>query len=221
MKQLYFISVLLACSAVATAQVNKGTIVLGGNIAYQDILNSETGPNGSYSTRSVSVNPSIGKAIGNNVVLGIDLGYTHGTNSNVGGSQADYHSGNNSFSAGVFIRRYKQLGNGFYLFGQAQIGAGWSNGSSVTPGYSETSLQSDGYSVYFQLYPGIAYALNRHWQIETGLPNFFAVNYAHGSQTVTYTGQPAQTVSGHSLNITSSLTGSNELTVGVRYFIGG
>src|SRR5690242_12601731 len=89
MKHLYSLSFLLACCSIASAQVNKGDIVVGGNIGYAEQVsttssNATPPPVNKYN--NVSVNPSVGKAIRNNLVLGIDLGYTHSTSStNSGG----------------------------------------------------------------------------------------------------------------------------------------
>lgn len=221
MKYLYILSFVIVCSGTARAQVNKGEIVLGGNIGYQDQASNGVTPPSPTTFHNLNINPSIGKAIRENLVLGLDLSYSHGSSGSGSGSQAQYSNASNGFFAGVFLRRYKGLGNGFYLFGQAEIGSGYSHTSTDNPASVETSYRSNSYSASFQLYPGIAYALNRHWQIEAGLPNFFAINYSHTRETMVYSGQNEQPGTNHYFSINSSLTGNNQFTVGIRYFIGG
>jgi hypothetical protein len=164
------------------------------------------------------INPSFGKAIKDNLVLGFDINYGHSL------SQPDTvnKSTQNSFGAGIFVRRYKPLGNGFYLFGQSELSGSFNHtkfkNTNGNPGYDEN--HNDGYNFTLQFYPGIAYAINRRWQIETSLPNFLNVNYSHASTKTVYANAPEQKGSSNSFGFSSSLTGSNQFAVGVRYIIG-
>jgi hypothetical protein len=228
MKKLYALAVFVVLFRIAHAQVKSGDIILGGNLSYSTQSTSTPQIAGTASPTTFSkqnslvINPSIGKAIRDNLVLGLDLSYGHNSNSdNLAGSPAETGTVN-SFTAGVFVRRYKPLGNGFYLFGQAELSGGCSHSSSSTPQPGEPSTAQNGYEITLQLYPGIAYALNRRWQIETGLPNFLSIDYTHSKSTTSYpNGIPDQSSTYHSFDLASALTGTNEFTVGVRYFIGG
>jgi len=55
--------------------------------------------------------------------------------------------------------------------------------------------------------------------VELALPNFFAVNYYYTKETTSTTGQSDQTNTSSTFNVVSSLTGTNELSVGLRYLI--
>jgi hypothetical protein len=227
MKKLYALASFVVLFSSVHAQVKSGDIILGGNLSYSNQGTTVpqapgvVSPSALTKQNNLIINPSIGKAVRDNLVVGLDLSYGHSDFSyNASGNPAQTSSAN-SFTAGVFVRRYKPLGNGFYLFGQAELSGGYSHSSSFNPQTAESSSTENGYGVTLQLYPGIAYALNRRWQIETGLPNFFSIDYTHQKTTASYTnGVPDQTSTYHNFSLASALTGTNEFTVGVRYFIG-
>lgn len=224
MKIFYLlISAVLFCPLVQ-AQIKKGDIVLGGNVGYSDQSSSANPfPANGGKSDNLSINPSIGKAIKDNMVVGIDLSYSRYTYSS--GAPSITTSGvSNAYETGVFVRRYKPLGNNFFLFAQTTFMVNYFHGTSNTPAVNgNPGYENDDKSigVGFQFYPGIAYAINRHWQLETELPNLFSASYNHSRFRTSTTGQPDQDGSSHSFTISSSLTGNNEFAVGVRYFIGG
>ena len=230
MKKFYALFLALTACILAHAQVSKGSLVLGGNLSYDGQSSTTTGTpttgnpptNSSVKEHGILLNPSIGKAIRDNLVLGIDLNYIHQTTSTNASGSPISSTPLNQFSVGVFIRRYIILGNGFSLFGQAEIDGGYVNETSRNPPSSSPSGQALKEStVNLQLYPGIAYALNHHWQVETGISNFLAINYTHSKATTSYTGEPDQVSTGHEFNITGGITGTDFFVVGVRYIIGG
>ena len=222
MKNLYLLAFIVLGYTAADAQIKKGETVLGGNLGYTDQSQS-SGVNSSYpyksTNRNLTLSPAFGKVIRDNLVLGFDISYTNskstytGTPDNTG----------NGFGAGIFIRKYRPLGNGFYLFGQSRLGFNYTHSSQAEPvGSSITRDVVNVYGATLQFFPGIAYSLNPRWQLEAGLPNFFSIGYSHTKETQSYAGQSADfTNNGHLFSAQSSLTGSNSLTVGVRYFIGG
>jgi len=222
MKKLYLSLSLLFIGFLSQAQINKGAILLGGNLEYSESAGSSNVANTpSIKSTNLLLNPSFGKAVGDNLVLGFDITYGHGSSS----QSQQYTQTSNDVGAGFFIRKYKLLGNGFYLFGQARIGGDYSHASendvvppnTITPGI--TSNINDSYNISLQFYPGIAYAVNRKWQVEIGLPEFFAVNYNHLKQTTSTAGQPDQVSNGNSFEAVSSLSGTNSFSVGLRYVI--
>lgn len=225
MKQTYALLLCVFAYSIANAQVKKGDIVLGGNLGYSDQAQTVlTSPPQTTKSTLLDVNPSIGKAIRDNLVLGIDIAYFHSTSSQNPAYTSSISQTGNGFLAGVFLRRYKPIGAGFSLFGEAELSGNYSHSTAEMPSnaqFAETSDHSNGFGFTLQVYPGIAYALNRRWQLETSLPNFLSINYIHDKETQQYNTQAAQSTSDHSFNISSSLTGNDEFTVGVRYFIGG
>jgi hypothetical protein len=222
MKKLYLLSLTASLCLAARAQINKGDLLLGGNLSYQSETTSTVNiPNyGPTKTTGLTIDPSFAKAFKNNAIAGFDVEYGHSTYNPGQGGESTVE---NLYGLGVFLRRYRPLGNGFYLFGQARLGGTYDRiaynnlgtGINSPTGQIATSGQ-----VSFTLFPGIAYALNRHWQIETGLPNFLAVNYNHNKETTTYAAASDQVSTMNTFNLTSSLTGNDEFSVGVRYIIG-
>lgn len=221
MKKLYLFFCLILTGFISNAQIGKGTIMLGGNLSYDKLSSSTNGATSQKST-DLGLNPSFGKAIKDNLILGFDVTYGHGTSS----EQGVYDQTSNSFGAGIFLRKYKFLGNGFYLFGQSRLGGAYSHGSSPNPNPSgtpnfETNDVTNSFNLSLGFEPGIAYALNSKWQLEIALPDFFAVNYSHLKETVTYSSQPTNVDVTNNFSAYSTLSGTNDISIGVRYFIGG
>jgi hypothetical protein len=221
MKKFYLFFCLLLTGFISHAQIAKGTILLGGNLEYNESSASSNTASGTSSNKAtgLGLSPSFGKAIKDNLVLGFDVTYTHNTNSEGPG----YSDKADGFGAGVFLRKYKPLGNGFYLFGQSRLGGNYSHGSATAPNTTNEPVSdiTNGFGFSLQFYPGIAYAINRRWQLEIALPNFFELNYNNSKETVTYTGQSTEINKGNNFGVTSALTDANEFTVGIRYFISG
>ena len=228
MKSFYFLTFSVLLCSVARAQIAKGDIMLGGDIYYSNSGSSSTSgtPTVTYANKytDLGINPSYGKAIKDNLVLGVNITYNHYTNrDNSSNNSPEYNTSSNGFGAGVFIRQYKPLGNGFYLFGQAELDGAYSSGKlddpTATNGYTKDDTK--GYNFSLRLYPGIAYAINRRWQLETELAGFFAITYNHSKETSGYAGQPDVNSNSHNFDVSSSLTGGNSFVLGVRYWIPG
>jgi len=220
MKKLYALVFTGFVCSIAHAQVKKGDIVLGGNLGYSNLSQSSDN-NGSnlYSNKSdnLTIAPSFGRVIKDNLVLGFDIAYNYTKNSYAGGP----NSNGNGFAAGVFLRKYRSLGNNFYLFGQSRLSGSYMHtAQDQQPGTQPTRDVNNIYGFALQFFPGIAYALNAKWQLEAGLPNFFSVSYTNSKETETYTSQPDGHSNSHLFSFQSSITGSTALSVGLRYFIG-
>jgi len=217
MKKFYLSLSLLFIFFLSQAQINKGTILLGGNLEYGESSGSSSVPNAPVpKATELSISPVFGKAVKDNLVLGFDVTYGHNTNS----LTQQYSESSDEAGADFFVRKYKLLGNGFYLFGQAGIGGSYSHNSSYDPGTPNSiSSTGHGYNISLQVYPGIAYAINRNWQVEIAMPNFFQMNYSHSKETASTTGQPDQVSTGNNFDVASSLSGTNEFSVGLRYLI--
>ncbi|HXB07320.1 MAG TPA: hypothetical protein VNW04_09395 [Puia sp.] len=219
MKKLYVLFfAVLACS-ITQAQINKGTTVLGGSLFYNDQSYSNDMPgvtSNSNGSKSLGIDASFGKAIKDNLVLGVDISYEHLWGSYSPGSATT----GNDLVAGIFLRKYIHLGQGFYLFGETTLSGGYMHNSQpVQQGSQLTGDVSDSYVASIRFFPGIAYALSPKWQLEVGLPSFLTIGYSHTKQTIGYTTLPDDIYNSHSWTATA-FTGASTLTAGVRYFIG-
>lgn len=206
---LLTVFVIFSCSFIANAQFSKGSILLGGQLAFGSVkINNPVyiSQEQKYSSGIFSV--SIGKAIKGNAVFGINLSYSpfsynyYYTNNGIG--PADYS--NDNYSIAVFYRFYKNLGKDFYLFGEA--GGSYIGSTSSAKDKSGNKLltgSGSGGNLYFM--PGISYQMSKKFLLELTIPSLFLAS--HSTQKSTVTGQQAST--SDQFNISTSLS-SNPLT---------
>ncbi|HLK27610.1 MAG TPA: outer membrane beta-barrel protein [Puia sp.] len=200
----------------AQSQINKGSIFLGGQINfYVQSTSSATTGHAEQTTNSIGIVPSIGKAIKDNLIVGVDLLYSHYNNQ----APVAVDQNNNSFGAGVFMRRYISLGKNFYVFGQGRFGGSY-NTSKTNLNVPVVSDDIKGFSFDLGFYPGISYQISKRLQLETGFNNLFDINFQHSKDIQTDTG--SGTVIKSNTNTFSLLTSLNNLasfTLGFRVLL--
>ncbi len=156
----------------ASAQFNKGDILIGGDLSYS--TNKLTSPytSGEQKNNSGVFDISLGKAIKENALFGIDLNYATFSYTYVDRSKTTSHN----YGIGVFYRVYKNLGKDFYIFGQAGAGYNGSTGSATdsTGNQLSTSTSNEG-SIYVT--PGISYKLSKKFFLELSIPEIFSIAY--------------------------------------------
>ena len=107
----------------ANAQIKKGSIFLGGDIG-GSAQNTKSGSETINKQNNINISPVAGKAIKDNLVLGVTAGFGVYKNENSNVNNNKYN--NNFYNAGVFLRKYKNIGTGgFYLFIQGGLGGGY------------------------------------------------------------------------------------------------
>ena len=118
MRKLY--SILLAflfASTFVHAQIKKGSTLLGGDIG-GNTQKTQTGNQEALRQWGISLSPVYGMAIKDNLILGGDLTFAYSEYDNIGSEQRI-----NVYGGGVFLRKYKSIGNsGFYIFLQGRAG---------------------------------------------------------------------------------------------------
>ena len=159
-------------SVFANAQFKKGDILLGGSLSYGTGTSSDTikGNSGNFSI-------SIGKAINESSVIGVNLGFqaTSQNNYYYWNSPLDYHS--NFYSAGIFYRKYKSLGKDFFLFGQGTAFFAWSTQTGKNAnGIKELDGTQTGGGI--NVFPGFAYRVSKKFFLEVTIPNVFYAQYS-------------------------------------------
>lgn len=198
-------------------QIKKGTVFIGGSIGFSKQSPSNDNPN-NYYQKSTNVNlfPSIGWAIKDNLVFGVTLGYGYQKNSQA--PVDTLYNKNQTYSAGVFLRKYKYLGSGFSLFGQSNLF--YTYGKTTNYDGSQFYQTYSSYLFGLNFNPGVAYRINAHWQIETSLPNLGYINYGHqrlsNGLLPPSSDQPSAS---NTFSIGSSLSGIYQFSVGVQYII--
>ena len=213
MKKCFLSMIFIGAISFAHAQVSKGDILLGGNLGF----NKQT-PSANYTTTNFSIDPSIGKAIKDNLVVGANLSFAHYT------SKADVgHDKDDSYGLQGFIRKYKYLGSGFAVFAEGSLSLSYSTGSGAYGGSYPYTTSSKDYGIAAGFAPGVTYAISRHVQLETGLSRFLSLGYFYSRWDQTpdpSTGDGKTGMASHSVSFSSSLNQAfNNLTVGVRFII--
>ena len=204
--KILLLSVIALTSVSVKAQILKGSTYIGGNFSVSAQKNEQDNQNAS----SFYVSPSIGKAIKENLIVGVTLNYSNTINKY--DLPAPAKSRETDYGAGFFVRKYLNLVSKFYLFGQGSLGANFSESKN------STGLRPDSksFSVNLNFYPGIAFEINRTFQLEAGLNNLFNVSYQHGKY---YPDNSSAQNKFSSFYASSALDTNNWLSVGLRVLL--
>lgn len=160
------------------AQIHKGADMIGGSINYYNSQNNR-GTDAANSTNNFNITPMYGKAVRDNMIVGGQIIFGKNVAKQNMPNKSDYKSIVNSLGFGGFVRNYRNLGSsGFYLFIDNSLSFSFS-GTKYKESAAESSTKNSNKSfmVSYGLYPGISYALNPNWQIETGLNNLVYASY--------------------------------------------
>lgn len=193
------------------AQIKKGSIFLGGDISGSS-QKTKSGDITTNKQNGIFISPVFGKAIKDNLILGINAGF--GIYSN------DYPIRNteyDTYNAGLFLRKYKNIAtSGFYIFVQGGLGVSYYN--QKEEGMPTTYDNIKRTTIGINAYPGISYAVNKKLHLETGFNNLLMVNYFHEKRE---TGSPVTTYKTNGFSVSSSLNNAtSSLYLGFRLLIG-
>jgi len=131
-KKIYLLAACCSIVFFANAQIKKGEILLGGGVNY----NTSSAGSTSGKSNSFYISPSVGQAVQDNLIVGLNLYYSHNSQNNI------YKS--NSYGGSVFIRKYKPLGNsGFSIYLEGSLGGTYNKATSNQP-VGVTSNQTKG-----------------------------------------------------------------------------
>jgi hypothetical protein len=213
MRKIIF-TILLACSGLLTnAQIKKGSTLLGGQLS---IYNRQYENVDDVNERKTSlISASVGRAVKENTVVGIDFGYSWDNSYySYDSSTLKFHQNN----IGAFFRKYKRLGKDFYVFGQV-------DGSYITSDerreyqnpdnnyYASTSGGRASVSL------GLAYNIFKKMQVELTLPGIVA---AHYTVTKYKKNIPTDNSKSEEFYFNSNLTNNNilgSLSIGFRFVL--
>jgi hypothetical protein len=206
MKKIVFFSFLfVVLSCFLHAQINKGSVLLGGNVGFSTTKAKDT----SLENNGVSVSPVVGIAVKQNLVVGLSFNYSHSKdNLNLN----NYQSEGKSYGAGVFVRKYVPLGKGFYLFGETGLNYQDYSGA-YTYTYQKTELKVQ--SIGINLYPGVSYAISKKLQLEFGLPQLVTLGYSKTRQIV----NDATTQKTNEVYFSASASSFSNFILGFRIFL--
>lgn len=202
-KLLSAVVAVLAFANFTNAQIKKGAIFLGGDISAA--TQTTKSPNQTSTKQNgVTISPVFGKAIKDNLILGVSAG--------VGLYNYNYDNNNKSkettYNAGVFARRYKNIGNsGFYLFVQGGLNSSYSKQTQQYTTTSPYTQETRRFTIGLNAYPGISYAVSKKMHLETGFNNLLALSYLNEKRKVGTTDYNTNgfSISSSLSNATSSL----------------
>jgi hypothetical protein len=201
----------LTIASISHAQINKGALLLGGDISYNALSSSTPSANNAHDdTKNISLSPSLGKAIKPDLVLGIALDYFFAESKDMSTGSPVTSAKSTSYGLGFFLRKYRALGKGFSVFAQGAVTGAYSTATS-------NDIQNGrGYSVSLVFSPGISYTISRRVQLETGLQNLFYVSYAHqtlGTVNTSYTYE-------HDISVGTNLSNTfSGFVLGIRFLL--
>lgn len=197
------------------AQIKKGATFLGGNIGASSGKTTSTnvGNNLNQSQKGVSFSPVFGKAIKENIVVGVNGLYS----SRKTDFEGDFNdSKEKTYGFGFFIRKYKQLGKGgFSIFLQGELG-----GDYYKRDQGSITIIKDEYKQFgirINVYPGISYSISKRLQLESGLTNLIAIGYNKGKGE--RTGVQTSSYESESFNVYSSLENLSSFYFGFRLLL--
>jgi hypothetical protein len=212
-KNFYLLMLFISTGLASNAQVKKGNWLLGGDVSFNAQNVSEPlGNSYSSGTTTISLSPSLGKAIRDNFILGFDLNYLHSQSTDVDQNGVSTKSKIDEYGLGVFLREYKPLGKGFSLFAQERLGGNYEIGGT-------NSFFNSGktYNLSLGITPSLAYAVCGRLQVEVTLANMLSISYYHQGY-----GSDPNTVRTKEFNIGTNLNNEifQSVEFGFRFLLG-
>lgn len=214
----------------ATSQViEKGKKILGGSVSLgfnfrlvdtaSGITNASDGKN-----FGISLSPSIGKAIKNDLVLGysITAGYGYAMSNSRAFKSMD-KAKHIQGGVGIFLEKFIPLGKSFSL--SAKTGANVNYYNSRLRSFRNDLLvsnqKSNRYGINLYLMPSLTYALNKRMLVQIFMDDFISVFYNYTSYK-TETNGNTYTDKYDDFGLSSSLNGNkqiNNLSFAFRYIL--
>jgi len=202
----------IASVVAINAQLNKGTILLGGDL-FASTYKLKDGAS-EYNTSGFGLSPVFAVAVKNNKFFGGSLSYAHYENNQ---PPSYITSKGDSYGASIFYRYYKPVLNKIYAFVQAGIPAHYSK-NKITQSQNYYFTENN-FSVGLNVTPGISVAVSKKIFLETGLNNVASLNYQH-TKTTGYNSGNNIDKSSNGFSFSSGIgTFSYNLYFGFRFFI--
>jgi hypothetical protein len=217
-KALLLVAVIISFASITHAQITKGRILLGGTLAY----GRSTGynpPNVSdpQVQQGLTINPSFGKAVKDNLILGIEASFYSLTQKYRSSTIiSKYRS--QSYGGSIFLRQYVPILKQFYFYAQAAAGA--NKNRTWQTSNDQTLNDTQGWGASLNLTPGLTYAITKRLYVETGLNGFALLSYNHSKTKFTDSNSgTVSTAKGSNFGISTSLGSSSGLNIGFRLLL--
>ncbi len=154
------------------SQLNKGTILLGGDVSY----NTQSSTNGpaTSKTENFTFSPTIAVAVKKNVFWGGSVLFSSINNKP---APVNAFSKHNSYGADLFFRKYKLVKNKFYVFIEAGLSYGIAKEKfRQNPDYF---FDSKRITTGLNISPGVSLAVSKKLYLESGFNNIAHLGYQH------------------------------------------
>lgn len=209
-----FTVVLLTIASSSQAQIRKGTIMLGGSIHYSSENLEAFNNTEKVEESTFSIGPSVGYAIKDNLVAGIDLRYEN--------IKQELNSDNktNGFSGLIFLRKYWNITSRFYAFAHADAGYGSTTGHEYLNGSITKTATTKGWNAGVSLIPGISYAVGKKVHLESTFLPLLQVQYKKTERERFNSGSPSFIDTREEFGMLSSLGNGQTFSIGVRFMLG-
>jgi len=201
---LLILTVFTIATSTLHAQINKGSTALGGNISFYSSTTEDNSVK--YKSTTFFISPSLTSFYKENRAMGFQLEYAH--------SHSDSNSTSNSYGAGVFLRQYKTLAKGFYIFAHEQLSYSYSK-ANYLPYTNGKFIQN---AAAIEVNPGLAYDLNKRIQFEVLFFNdLFSASYSNSKNI-----SSIKTTKSSQFNIgaNTGITNLTSLNIGAKIFFG-
>jgi hypothetical protein len=178
MTKRILVTLLTICcfSNFTNAQIKTSSVLLGGQIGYYSSDVSYSGSQPNEKNNNASFNISIGKALKENSVYGLNLTYSPVKVDNFYNGANYISSKLNQYNLGIFYRKYKKLGKDFYFF--TELGASYINMKETntdTLGTDLETIKQSGGQIF--LTPGLSYKILNKLHLEIIIPNLVTTEY--------------------------------------------
>jgi hypothetical protein len=156
MKRIYLMAMVLLAGFSSFSQVSTGNVFIGGGIEFSSVTNKQHTANSTMTMReynSVFLTPSLGYFIADNIAIGVGFGFGRITETYpFFGNDQDITT---VYGISPFLRKYWNLSDSFYLFGEGSIGVASGTEKEKIDGNTETVGKFNFFSV--GIAPGLAF----------------------------------------------------------------
>lgn len=219
MKLTFILPAFLLFSISASAQIQKGTTQLGVDLSFygdkSPVINGTT-----YSSSdNFNFSPSFGKAIKENLFVGINAfcSIRNATASN----DIYYHYDERTkvYGAAIWLRKYYNLSKSFYVFVGGEAGSR-KGSSDYLPSTSFGLNKSKSFAVYANMYPGLSYKLGKYFYLDASWSNLVSINYAKQKQTISDSQGTSNTYISKNYGFSTSIgSTTNPMQFGLRWML--
>jgi opacity protein-like surface antigen len=216
MKLKLLFSVVCVCTLLTTsyAQINKGSIWLGSNFSYSQSKDRPQQQPIDREVRTISILPSFGVAIKDNLVLGIFGNYTNAQREN---DAYIVERKEKTYGGGLFVRRYVPMFNRFYIWGEGRLGYNaFESKEHWAYGTVTSSNKMKGWETGVTFTPGISYGITQNILLEAGFASLFDARY----KSIKSDFAPnSYSIKQKSFNAGVQLENVSALSIGVRFLL--